>query len=81
MCLIFKKTSKKLTLRRSDVWSRTDTESIGASCGEEEEPVADGEMGVRKTKAGWRTIRHVVRFTPFMNTFRKRYYPWVQVHR
>ena len=73
-------------LRRSggglgeEVWSRTDTESLGASGAEDEDPVTDlgGMVGLKK-KNGWRTIRHLVRFTPFMNTFRKRLYPWVQV--
>ena len=74
-------------LRRSggglgeEVWSRTDTESLGASGAEDEDSVPDGGMvvGVKKNN-GWRTIRHVVRFTPFMNTFRKRHYPLVQVN-
>jgi len=63
-----------------EVWSRTDTESLGASGAEDEDSVPDGGMvvGVKKNN-GWRTIRHVVRFTPFMNTFRKRHYPWVQL--
>ena len=74
-----------------EVWSRTDTESLGASGAEDEDcSVAESGgsgigigigigMGVKKT-SGWRTIRQLVRFTPFMNTFRKRHYPWVQVH-
>ena len=71
-----------------EVWSRTDTESLGASGAEDEDcSVAESGgsgigigigMGVKKT-SGWRTIRQLVRFTPFMNTFRKRHYPWVQV--
>ena len=63
-----------------EVWSRTDTESLGASGAEDEDPITDfgGMVGLKK-KNGWRTIRHLVRFTPFMNTFRKRLYPWVQV--
>ena len=76
-------------LRRSggclgeEVWSRTDTESLGASGAEDEDSVPEqgggmGVVGVKKNN-GWRTIRHIVRFTPFMNTFRKRLYPWVQV--
>ena len=77
---------KKCILRRSggclgeEVWSRTDTESLGASGAEDEDSVPDqGRMvGVKKNN-GWRTIRNIVRFTPFMNTFRKRLYPWVQV--
>jgi len=63
-----------------EVWSRTDTESLGASGAEDEDPVTDfGSMIGLKKKNGWRTIRHLVRFTPFMNTFRKRLYPWVQL--
>ena len=64
-----------------EVWSRTDTESLGASGAEDEDSVPDqgGMVGVKKNN-GWRTIRNIVRFTPFMNTFRKRLYPWVQVH-